>query len=217
MRNPAALADGDAAQYRGSRWPTRWRTGSRITPTFLNELPRLYASSNALHARFDLRVEEPALRLPPFLTVGTWIGGDRDGNPFVDGRRARGALAQQARSSSRYLEETDHLYKELVIVGAHPRRSGRDRGAGRRVRRSPLTAATSLTGGAMAGIYARLAAAAEALAGVKAPSGTPWAGPPTPKLAEFLADLSLVIDARSTRNGAGRARRGQASLRSSAR
>ncbi|HYT47099.1 MAG TPA: phosphoenolpyruvate carboxylase, partial [Burkholderiales bacterium] len=45
--------------------------------TFLNELPRLYAEfEHALKERYGL--ERPP-RLAPFLTVSSWIGGDRDG------------------------------------------------------------------------------------------------------------------------------------------
>ena len=50
--------------------------------TFLAELPRLYLALEArLRAQFGVAAADFAL--PPFLRPGSWIGGDRDGNPFV--------------------------------------------------------------------------------------------------------------------------------------
>lgn len=47
--------------------------------TFLNALPRLYTElEDRLRADGALLPE-----LPAFFTMGSWIGGDRDGNPFV--------------------------------------------------------------------------------------------------------------------------------------
>ena len=47
--------------------------------TFLAEIPRLYAAVEAHCAELTGTAE----RLPPFLLMGSWIGSDRDGNPFV--------------------------------------------------------------------------------------------------------------------------------------
>jgi phosphoenolpyruvate carboxylase len=159
--------------------------------TFLNELPRLYAElEHALKERFAL---EAPPRLAPFLTVGTWIGGDRDGNPFVDAQVLRGALAQQARLVlTHYLEEVGLLYKELAL-------SARIRAAP-----GPIEALAAASGEssayrrdepyrrAISGIHARLAAAAEALAEVKASPPATVLRPPYARAEEFAADLEVV-------------------------
>jgi phosphoenolpyruvate carboxylase len=54
-------------------------------------LPELYREiSAALMAAYDLEIE--ALELPLVLRFGSWIGGDRDGNPFVTPEVTRAAL-----------------------------------------------------------------------------------------------------------------------------
>ncbi|HJT61561.1 MAG TPA: phosphoenolpyruvate carboxylase [Burkholderiales bacterium] len=174
--------------------------------TFLQELPRLYAElEHALKERFNLEAEP---RLPPFLAVGTWIGGDRDGNPFVTGAVLRGALAQQARLIlGHYLDEMGQLYKELAISA--------------RIRPAPpaieaLAAASGESSAyrrdepyrrAISGIQARLAGAAEALAESKvnppAVQQRPYAN-----AEEFSADLALISDSLQEQ-GAGLLARGR--------
>ena len=54
-------------------------------------LPELYREiSAALHAAYGLEIEP--LELPLVLRFGSWIGGDRDGNPFVTPEVTRAAL-----------------------------------------------------------------------------------------------------------------------------
>jgi len=75
--------------------------------TFFEELPRLYARLEAALG---------AGRLPAFLAIGTWIGGDRDGNPSVGAATLELALGQQARLAlGHYLHEVNELGRELSV------------------------------------------------------------------------------------------------------
>ncbi len=82
--------------------------------TFLRELPRLYG-------RLEDRISElapasPPVRLASFLRIGSWIGGDRDGNPFVTAEVMDRTLRMQSnRAIAFYLEELDKLGGELSL------------------------------------------------------------------------------------------------------
>ncbi len=55
-------------------------------------LPALYAEvANALHKEYGLQLALPDL--PTLVNFGSWIGGDRDGNPFVTPQVTREALS----------------------------------------------------------------------------------------------------------------------------
>jgi phosphoenolpyruvate carboxylase len=82
--------------------------------TFLRELPRVYAEIED-----QLAMADPAWKateLPSFLHMGSWIGGDRDGNPFVTAEVLHQALRMQSRRAlSFYLDELHLLGGELSL------------------------------------------------------------------------------------------------------
>jgi phosphoenolpyruvate carboxylase len=82
--------------------------------TFLRELPRFYATLED-----ELSAVEPAwesITVPSFLRIGSWIGGDRDGNPFVTAEVLRQALKMQSECALRfYLDELHRLGGELSL------------------------------------------------------------------------------------------------------
>src|SRR5579872_634447 len=83
--------------------------------TFLGELPRFYAD---LEAELEAQGVGVNGGLPSFLRMGSWIGGDRDGNPFVDATVLKEALRlQSAKALRHYLGELRELGAELSLDG----------------------------------------------------------------------------------------------------
>ncbi len=79
--------------------------------TFFTVLPALYADmEDALRQRGITR------SLPSFLRIGSWIGGDRDGNPFVTADVLRDTLHRQSqRVMAFYQRELAALTLELPL------------------------------------------------------------------------------------------------------
>ncbi len=86
---------------------------SYFKETFFTELPRLYIQATQ---QLQKRYPEKIWALPPFFRIGSWIGGDRDGNPFVTAEILREALRlQSAAALSHYLDEVHELGGELPL------------------------------------------------------------------------------------------------------
>ncbi|MEO6218022.1 MAG: phosphoenolpyruvate carboxylase [Sphingomonas sp.] len=165
---------------------------SYLRDVFLPALPALYQ-------RWDRALGE---RSPSFLRPGSWIGGDRDGNPFVTAESLRIALAKACEAVlGHYLEAVNALGAELSISTGiaepdaavqHLAESSGDTAPSR---------ADEPYRRALSGIYARLAATHQALTGKPAPRPGLLRGEPYPDPQSFRADL--VVVARALRAGGG--------------
>jgi phosphoenolpyruvate carboxylase len=74
--------------------------------------PRLFAElQESLHAVYDIDAE-----IPELLSFGSWIGGDRDGNPFVTADSTRDAVSQARHVViDHYIAETTRLIGQLSM------------------------------------------------------------------------------------------------------
>jgi phosphoenolpyruvate carboxylase len=129
--------------------------------TFLREVPRLHC---ALEDRLNEGNGAAAVELASFLKMGSWIGGDRDGNPFVTADVMRGTLKLHASRLLRfYLEELHALGAELSMA-AHLTDISKDLRAlaERSPDKSPHRSGEPYRL-AVSGIYARLTATAARL------------------------------------------------------
>ncbi|MET4255847.1 phosphoenolpyruvate carboxylase [Bradyrhizobium sp. S3.12.5] len=157
--------------------------------TFLREVPRLV---NALEDRLEEGGEQAASELASFLRMGSWIGGDRDGNPFVTADVMRGTLRlQSSRVMQFYLNELHVLGSELSIAAHLADVSGELRTL---AERSPDTS-PHRSGEpyrlAVSGIYARLTATAEKLE-VEITRRPVGKGAPYESVRELQADLDVL-------------------------
>ena len=156
--------------------------------TILRELPKLYSSLETMLAQRDARWEDA--ELPNFMKVGSWIGGDRDGNPFVTADILRSTLQTQAdKVLDFYLGELRKLASQLSLAQilnacSEPLRALAERSADASPHRVDEPYRRALHG-----IHARLEATRVALCG----KGKPAEGvQPYAAAAELLADLDVV-------------------------
>jgi phosphoenolpyruvate carboxylase len=125
---PDDLADNEEALRRFVLilWQTRMLRTAKLTVrdeinngleyyryTFLKEIPEIYAR---LEKQFEARFDKD-IRVPPLLRIGSWIGGDRDGNPFVTHDVMSDAVQQHsALALEHYLNETHILGTRLSLT-----------------------------------------------------------------------------------------------------
>jgi phosphoenolpyruvate carboxylase len=180
--------------------------------TFLREVPRLHcALEDRLCAEDGSSDSDAGPELASFLRVGSWIGGDRDGNPFVTADVMRGTLAMQSTRVVRfYLDELHALGAELSLA-AHLADVSEELRA--LAQRSPDTS-PHRSGEpyrlAVSGIYARLAATALKL-GVETSRQPVGEAAPYADAREFKNDLD-ILDRSLISNNSGVIARGRLRL-----
>jgi phosphoenolpyruvate carboxylase len=160
---------------------------SHYESTFLQQIPRLYSD---LEEDLGLSTQQ---RVAPFLRMGQWIGGDRDGNPNVTADTLRLALKSQADMAVR------HHLTELHLLGAELSVSAMLTSVTPEMQalaeRSPDTNAHRQDEPyrrALTGMYARLAATLTHLTGGEAARHAIAPQNPYASADECLADLRTI-------------------------
>ena len=153
--------------------------------TFISQAPAFKRRIGAV-----LGLERPS---PAFLRVGSWVGGDRDGNPFVDAATLTYAVRRQAEVA------IDHHLAELHALGGELSLSSGLAGVS-----ADLVALAERAGPpaprkddepyrrALTGCYARLAAARKALLGSAPRRGAKLDAEPYASPDELARDLAVI-------------------------
>jgi len=159
--------------------------------SFFTELPRLFAKLEDSLAALDPEMVDQSL--PSFLRIGSWIGGDRDGNPYVSADVLNETIRRQStKALEYYLAEIHLLGEELPLSSAVIKVSpallefagdSPDTSAHRQI--EPYRRAVSW-------IYAKLAATQMALNGERAVHDPIARALPYATRADLLADLNIV-------------------------
>ena len=86
--------------------------------SFFSQLPKIYRAIEDRLAQLsgDAASESPAEMIAPFLQIGSWIGGDRDGNPYVTADVLRNTIRQHgSKVFAFYFEELHRLGAEMSM------------------------------------------------------------------------------------------------------
>lgn len=219
--------------YVATLWQTRMLRFSKLTVadeienalsyyriTFLRELPALYDDIEAeIAAQFPQRHHHQATpaELPPFVQMGSWIGGDRDGNPNVNAGTMQHALMRQSTTIlDFYLEEVHALGAELsissILADVSPALLAlADTSPDDSAHRTDEPYRRALTG-----IYARLAATARQLGATHILRQEVGPAAPYSATDEFGGDLQVLVDSLTAHHGAALIRPRLATLRRAA-
>ncbi len=167
--------------------------------TFLQQLPRFYRK---LEANINRKIDDAAeVSIPSFLRIGSWIGGDRDGNPFVTAEVLDETFKRQSSHIlNYYLEQLNELGRELslstrlVTVSDALKRLSED---------SPDKSPHRLEEPyrrALVGMYARVSATLQYMDNEESAIRPLGNANPYENPREFLADLKVIEDSLKSNN-----------------
>jgi phosphoenolpyruvate carboxylase len=160
---------------------------------FLPVLPMLYARWERVLGH----------RPPAFLRLGSWIGGDRDGNPFVTADALRHALGRQAETALvHYLDCVHALGQDLSIATGLSNTPEAVQALAERSGDTSPSRADEPYRRALAGIYARLCATHVKLTGKQPPRPSALTGEAYASPGELRHDLAVLANGLAI-DGAG--------------
>jgi len=207
MRERANLQTGENTEIEAqlkreirTLWQTRMLRPNRIhvtdeienaisvfSRTFLSELPvvkrrvaRLYGLNGTVL---------------PFLRPGSWVGGDRDGNPFVSALSLEHAVRRQSETVlDHYLEQVHLLGTELSLCEEFVTTSEALKTLAASPEHTLLHQTDEPYRRALSTCYARLAATRKALIGRGPARAARWETGPYPLPEAFEADLTVIVE-----------------------
>ena len=175
--------------------------------TFFKELPRVYASLEDQLATLDPVWQN--VEIPSFLRMGSWIGGDRDGNPFVTADALKQALLLQSKHAlGFYLEELHCLGAELSLDERYVNVSEQVHELAKASPDSSPHRQGEPYRRAITGMYARLSATASGFGHNDIARHAVGDAPAYGSVEEFAGDLS-ILHRSLVSNGSGALARGR--------
>lgn len=154
--------------------------------SLLRQLPKIYRAIEDTLSKLDKKSEA----IKPFLQIGSWIGGDRDGNPFVTADVLRDTIQRHgSKIVTFYFQELHELGAELsmasTLVDVSPDLTKLAEESPKSFDKEPYRSAIS-------GIYARLAATAKKYKLAEPPRRPVGDAPPYLYPNELVADLVII-------------------------
>ncbi|MGZ8294283.1 MAG: phosphoenolpyruvate carboxylase [Telluria sp.] len=198
-------------------WQTRMLRYSKLTVadeidnalsyyriTFLRELPGLYDDiEEEIAAGYQLAGGGVPATAASYVQMGSWIGGDRDGNPNVNAGTMQHALVRHATTVlDFYLEEVHQLGAELSVSTLMVKVSPALQALADASTDSSPHRVDEPYRRALIGMYARLAATARLLGAAHVTLKEVGKAAPYADAQQFGADLAVVADSLRANHGA---------------